>query len=87
MINDDNDVAELIFLLLLVVVAVDCWFLMPALVEEWQRSGRQKGRQTLRARCSEGQMEVICTRLKLFCLIDLQQLRTKQNYTCAVAFT
>jgi len=24
-----NDVAEIIFLLLLVAVAVDCWFLMP----------------------------------------------------------
>ena len=27
--HDDNDAAEIIFLLLLVAVAVDCWFLMP----------------------------------------------------------
>lgn len=27
--HDDNDVAEIIFLLLLLAVAVDCWFLMP----------------------------------------------------------
>ena len=80
-VDDDDDDDEMIFLLFLLVVAVDCWFLMQQkrFLEEWQRSGKQKGRRTLPARWSEGYMEVICTRLKLFCLIDLQQPRIEQN--------
>ena len=43
--HDDNDVAEIIILLLLVAVAVDCWFLMPQKLFGW---GMAKIRETKR---------------------------------------
>lgn len=43
--HDDNDAAEIIFLLLLVAVAVDCWFLMPQKHFGW---GMAKIRETKR---------------------------------------